>query len=83
MTRHPWTTGALVGSFGGLLVATAVMYVAWQHNAQGEIHGQSSVDLGYWLLIGFSWFVPVAVTISLISGGVFAVAGYLRGRGAA
>jgi hypothetical protein len=80
MTQHPWKTGTMFGIVSGLLVAALVMYVAWQHNAQGEIHDEFGVHWGYWLLVGFSWFVPVAVTISLIFGGLLAVAAYLHRR---
>ena len=42
----------------GFILAGFMMYVAWNHNAQGEIHIGGSVDWGYWLLIGLSWFIP-------------------------
>jgi len=50
----------------GLLVAAFMMNAAWQHNPQGEIHINGVIDWGYWLLIGFSWFVPVfAISVTL------------------
>jgi hypothetical protein len=80
MTRHPWKTGGILGSLGGLLVAAAVMYVAWQHNPQGEIHDELGIDWPYWILLGFVWFVPATVIISVVSGGALAIVGYLRGE---
>ena len=74
--------GALLGSAIGLAVGVAIMYAAWDHNAQGEIHSKTEVNWGYWLLIGASWFVPVAVSLSLFLGSLLALASRLRGRGA-
>lgn len=37
-----------------------MMYVAWEHNPQGEFHDDTGVHWLYWLGIGFSWFVAVA-----------------------
>jgi len=80
--RAPWKTGALVGSAIGLIVAVAIMYVAWDHNAQGEIHNKTGVNWGYWLLIGAGWFVPAAALLSLLLGSLLALVSRLRGRGA-
>jgi hypothetical protein len=68
MKRHPWKTGALFGNLVGLSVAAVMMYVAWEHNLQGEIHNEDGVSWAYWFLIGLSWFIPVAVPLSLVSG---------------
>lgn len=83
MIQHPWKTGTIVGILSGVLVAAAVMYVSWQHNPQGEIHNELGVSWGYWFLVGFGWFVATAVTISLVSGGLLALAAYLHRTGAA
>jgi hypothetical protein len=41
-----------------------MMWAAWEHNPQGEIHDvERGIAWSYWLLIGASWF-------ALISGGV-------------
>jgi hypothetical protein len=44
----------------GLCAGVLAMYAAWQHNSQGEIHDETGVYWGYWLGIGFSWFVLIA-----------------------
>ena len=80
--RAPWKTGVLLGSAIGLVVAIIIMSVAWDHNAQGEIHNENGVSWGYWLLIGASWFVPVAASLSLVLGSLLALVSRLRRRGA-
>lgn len=79
--RSPWKTGGLLGSGVGLVVAALVMYIAWDHNAQGEIHNESGVGWSYWLLMGLGWFVPVAGSLSLVLGGLLALVSRVRGRG--
>lgn len=51
-----------------------MMYVAWQHNAQGEIHARTTVYWLYWFGIGLSWFVPVTLVSGLITWVVWAIA---------
>ncbi len=43
----------------GLAVAAFMMYVGWQHNSQGEFHDETGVHWGYWLFLGFSWFIVI------------------------
>jgi hypothetical protein len=54
----------------GLIAAALMMWIAWQHNAQGEIHNQATgIDWPYWLLIGASWFVVfsgIPILVSLV-----------------
>ena len=83
ITRHPWKAGIFIGTLGGLLVAAAMMYVAWQHNPQGEIYDESGVDWGYWLIIGVTWFLPTASMLSIATGGIFRIAANFRVRDAA
>jgi hypothetical protein len=47
------------------MVAAFMMYAAWQHNPQGEIHSDGAIDWSNWLLIGFSWFLPVFIVSGL------------------
>ena len=60
--------GAIAGALFGLVVAIPVMYAAWDHNPQGEFHNELGVNWGNWLLIGVTWFAPVAALVFLISG---------------
>ncbi len=62
----------LVGAtFVGLICAAFMMYVAWQHNAQGEIHNEEGIDWVYWLLIGLSWFFVTVAIPYLIALAIF------------
>ncbi len=56
----------IMSSVLGLLVAAFMMNAAWQHNPQGEIHSEGFIDWGYWLLIGFTWFLPVFIVTGLV-----------------
>jgi hypothetical protein len=49
----------------GLAVAFAMMSIARSHNPQGEIYLDGHVDWGYWLQIGFGWFVVTILTLLL------------------
>lgn len=81
MTGHPWRSAAALGASVGLLIAGAVMYVAWDHNPQGAIHNEYGVSWGYWLLTGFSGFAPVALGVGLVSGVVLSLLARIqRGR---
>ena len=55
-----------------------MMYVAWQHNAQGEIHAGATVYWFYWFGIGASWFVPVALVSGLITWVVWTIADWFH-----
>ena len=51
----------------GLIMAGLMMWAAWDHNAQGEIHNKDTgVDWAYWFLIGASWFAAVSVIPLLV-----------------
>lgn len=43
----------------GLAVGAFMMYIGWQHNPQGAFHDETRVYCGYWLLLGFSWFIAI------------------------
>ena len=60
-TRQLAVRATAVGLVLGVGVGALMMRLAWIHNAQGEIHEAGRVDWGYWLLIGVSWALPVAV----------------------
>ena len=54
----------------GVAVAAFMMYIGWQHNSQGEFHDETGVYWGYWLFLGFSWFIlitgiPYAIALAL------------------
>jgi uncharacterized membrane protein len=66
LTRHRRSDGGVgfiilaVFSLIGLAVAAFMMYVGWKHNPQGAFHDETGVYWGYWLLLGFSWFIAIA-----------------------
>lgn len=47
----------------GTLVATILMWIAWHHNSQCEIHCDGVVDWVYLFAIGFSGFIPVFLAL--------------------
>jgi len=82
MTRffcRPRKTAAVLGSSAGIVAAGLMMYVAWQHNAQGEVHDQRCVHWLYWVGIGVSWLVVVALPIALATGVGLSVVRWIQG----
>lgn len=65
----------------GLLVGGLMMYAAWQHNPQGEFHDETGVHWGYWLLLGFLWFIFITGVPYAIGLGVLAWRYIARSRG--
>ena len=51
----------------GALVAAAMMYIAWDHNSQGEIHDETGIHWGYWLFLGSTWFIATGVVPSVLT----------------
>lgn len=47
-----------------VVIGASMMYVAWSHNAQNEIHQGSQVYWWYWASIGFSWAFATAIVLS-------------------
>src|SRR5262245_3640712 len=73
----------------GLLAASLMMFVAWEHNPQGAFHedhldGTTTIHWGDWGLIGLSWFLPVAAAPLVLGAIVRAVRNLVvRGSGRA
>lgn len=77
------TAGVVILAFFtlvGLVVAVFMMYVGWQHNPQGEFHDETGVHWGYWLLLGFSWFIAITGLPYAIGVGVLACRSIVRSR---
>ena len=54
----------------GVLLGSALMWMAWQHNAQCEIHcPELGVDWGYWLVLGGAGLV-LGFVLSMTLGGL-------------
>lgn len=70
---HLWKRAGAVGAATGLSIAALMMYVAWQHNPQGEFHDESAVHWLAWISIGAGWLVAVAPPVALVVGGLSAI----------
>jgi hypothetical protein len=49
------------------------MYIAWQHNPNGEFHDAGVVQWGAWLAVGLFWLVPVGAVTTLGTRALLAV----------
>lgn len=63
----------------GIVVAAFMMYVAWDHNPQGEFHDETGIHWGSWLSVGFGGFIFIAGVPCLIAAAVSFIS-YLRRR---
>jgi hypothetical protein len=70
----------IAGAVFGFFAMAVMMYIAWDHNAQSEIHSPGNIEWGYWLLIGFSWFFPVFVLVALILRSMLFVVSLMSSR---
>ncbi len=52
----------------GLFFGVAMMYIAWDHNSQCEVHCAGVIHWGYWLQIGGSWFVIGSLSLAVLVG---------------
>jgi hypothetical protein len=73
--RRPVFIAASIAMFAAVVVATFMMYIAWEHNPQCRFHetqrdGTTLIEWGSWLLIGLGWFLMVFVPIFLIAAGI-------------
>ena len=62
----------------GLLLGAVMMYVAWDHNPQGEFHEAGIIHWDAWLTVGLSWFFAVSAVITLITVPLFFLTGCHR-----
>jgi hypothetical protein len=74
LSQRTWKPAALVGIIAGFIIAVPIMYVAWEHNAQCEIHEGEVVHWVYWGGIGLSWWLIVAVPGTVLTAVLIAVA---------
>ena len=47
----------IISTIIGLLFSSVMMYIAWKHNSQYEIHEEGVIDFSYFVSIGVSWFI--------------------------
>jgi hypothetical protein len=78
LSQHRSTGGGVglvilaVFTMMGLAVGGFMMYVGWKHNPQGAFRDETGLHWGYWLLLGFSWFIAIAGIPYAIGAGVLA-----------
>lgn len=58
---------ALAAAVPALAVGGVMFYIAGEHNPQQVFHGGAESSLSAWLLVGFSWFVPVFVVVFVVA----------------
>ena len=59
-------TTLFISAFVGVVVATFMMYVAWEHNPQQIVHSEDAIHYGYLISIGASWFIVTFLSIFLL-----------------
>lgn len=51
--KKPWFISVVISLCAGLMLGALVMWAAWLHNPQCEIHcAEQGIDWAYWLLLG-------------------------------
>jgi len=65
-TKTRYFKEIIKGIVVGAIVGVSMMYIAWQHNMQGEIHQVQNIEWGYWLSIGLFWALVVGVPLTII-----------------
>lgn len=51
--RNPWKSVLIISACAGFAMAGLLMWMAWKHNPQCEIHcAEQGIDWGYWLALG-------------------------------
>ena len=69
--KKPWLICTTISLCVGLLLGGLVMWMAWQHNPQCEIHcAEQGIDWAYWLTLGAGgWllgFFPCMLSASVL-----------------
>lgn len=64
----------------GFCLGALMLYVAWDHNPQGEFRDETGVHWLAWLGIGFSWFIAVAGIPCLMPASVSCILFLVRRR---
>jgi hypothetical protein len=65
--------------------AGLMMYLAWQHNPQGEFYelsvdGSRVIHWGDWIAVGASWFVPLFLSVAVLGLVLRSVISFARRR---
>jgi|AntRauTorckE6833_2_1112554.scaffolds.fasta_scaffold15371_3 phosphate/sulfate permease len=56
----------VVSSVLGFIVASLMVYTAWQHNPQEEFRSGKAVNWSHLLSLWLSWFLPVSFLLSIV-----------------
>jgi hypothetical protein len=54
-----------------LAVAALMMYIAWQHNSQGELYEAGEIHWAAWLAVGWSWALALWVPLAALAAAVW------------
>lgn len=66
---HPIKWQLVFSLLAGIVAGVVAMSVAWQHDPQCAVHcSERGIAWGYWLGLGASWVIEVAVLLSLSLG---------------
>ena len=67
--KQPWLICTAISLGAGFLLGGLVMWMAWQHNPQCEIHcAEQGIDWGYWLTLGAGgWLAGFLCSMVLLS----------------
>jgi len=57
----------IISTVIGLTVSIFMMYVAWEHNPQGEIYSEGVINFSYWILIGMTWFIMTFIVVFIFT----------------
>ncbi|GAB2460435.1 hypothetical protein GCM10027082_09030 [Comamonas humi] len=77
--KKPWVIAVLFSLAQGLVLGAALMWIAWQTNAQCEIHcAELGIDWGYWLALGAAGLVIGFGLGMVLAAVVIVAAGWLR-----
>ena len=76
------TLGLVVAGLAvpALAIAALMMYVAWQHNSQGEFHEDGMVHWASWLAVGWSWFLGLWVPLAAFAVAVWGATAWAARR---
>ena len=62
--HHAWRFAIVAGSIVGLSVGAVMMWIAWNHNSQGEFHEAGTIHWAPWLAVGWTWALVVAIPVA-------------------
>lgn len=62
----------LLSSLPGVILGGVMMYIAWEHNPQGEFHTEAGLEWSRWLGLGALWFL-LPFIVGVICAGILRI----------